>query len=240
MAALAGTLVAVKLAAVVPPGPEPRRAALGTRLLAGRGWHLAPAETANLFLGHALYALAVAGIAFFAAALAESAATAAIVTLAFTLGFWVLDFAAATGPEWLKTWARFRRRRPSSSSSAACCRRPMVSSLAGLGLGLAALAALILPPGLSRSARFKRGAAGAAVLVAAAGGDIHAELVARCQRGPAQQLQPRRRGGARPHGPGTRHLALHLAPEDSRAQEYERNVLAKLKRLVPGLTVRWA
>jgi ABC-2 type transport system permease protein len=45
----------------------------------------------------------VAGIAFFAAALTESMATAAIVTLAFTLGFWVLDFAAATGPEWLRT-----------------------------------------------------------------------------------------------------------------------------------------
>ena len=34
-------------------------------------------------------------------------------------------------------------------------------------------------------------------------------------------------------------ISLYLAPEDSRAQEYQRNVLAKLKRLVPGLTVRW-
>src|SRR5262249_28445961 len=37
----------------------------------------------------------VAGIAFVAAALAESSAMAAILTLASTLGFWVLDFAAA-------------------------------------------------------------------------------------------------------------------------------------------------
>ena len=47
--------------------------------------------------GHLLYGLLVGAIALFAAAISDSAATAAIVTLAFTIGSWVLDFALA-GP----------------------------------------------------------------------------------------------------------------------------------------------
>jgi len=59
------------------------------------GGHVGWAEVANLLLGHLLYAAVVVGIALLAAALAESSATAAILTLAATLAFWVLDFAAA-------------------------------------------------------------------------------------------------------------------------------------------------
>lgn len=59
------------------------------------GGHVGWAEVANLFLGHLLYAAVVVGIALLVAALAESSATAAILTLAATLAFWVLDFAAA-------------------------------------------------------------------------------------------------------------------------------------------------
>src|SRR5262249_22678579 len=59
------------------------------------GGHVGWAEVANVFLGHLLYAAVVVGISFVAAAVAESSATAAILTLAATLAFWVLDFAAA-------------------------------------------------------------------------------------------------------------------------------------------------
>jgi hypothetical protein len=106
-------------------------------------------------LGHALYALAVAGIAFFAAALAESAATAAIVTLAFTLGFWVLDFAAATGPEWLKTLGGISPTQVLKSFERGLFPAGQTVGLAALGLGLAALSALILPPGLANRQRWQ-------------------------------------------------------------------------------------
>ena len=59
------------------------------------GGHLAVGETANLLFGHFLYAFVIAGIALMCAAVAESSATAAILALAVTLGFWVLDFAGA-------------------------------------------------------------------------------------------------------------------------------------------------
>jgi len=46
-------------------------------------------------LGHLLYGLLIGAIALFAAAISDNSATAAIVTLAFTIGSWVLDFALA-------------------------------------------------------------------------------------------------------------------------------------------------
>src|SRR5258705_153248 len=52
---------------------------------------------------HFLYGAVVTGIRLVAAALAESSASAAILTLAITLGFWVLDFAAAGESGLLKT-----------------------------------------------------------------------------------------------------------------------------------------
>src|SRR5262249_45945736 len=100
-----GTIVAVKLAAVLAAwvlSSIPVVSALvAWKLLGG---HLHAAETATLLLGHLLYGLLVGAIALFAAAIAEGAATAAIITLAFTLGSWVLDFTIAGRPgllDWL-------------------------------------------------------------------------------------------------------------------------------------------
>src|SRR5258708_24796027 len=59
------------------------------------GGHLYAPEVSNLLLGHFLRAMLSAGIAVGAAAVAENAASAAIVTLGFTVGTWVLGFVAA-------------------------------------------------------------------------------------------------------------------------------------------------
>lgn len=59
------------------------------------GGHVYALETLNLLLGHLLRGLLSGGLAVAAAALAESAASAAIITLAFTVGTWALDFVAA-------------------------------------------------------------------------------------------------------------------------------------------------
>src|SRR5215510_11966348 len=58
------------------------------------GGHVHTPELLNLLTGHTLYALDIAGVAFLAATLSDSLSTAAIFALAFTLGFWVMDFAA--------------------------------------------------------------------------------------------------------------------------------------------------
>jgi hypothetical protein len=233
------TLVAVKLAAVCAAWSL----SLAVPLSALAFWqvaggHLAPAETANLFLGHALYALAVAGIAFFAAALAESAATAAIVTLAFTLGFWVLDFAAATGPEWLKTLGEISPTQALKAFERGLFPAGQAAGLAALGLGLATISALILPPGLSVRLRWLRGAAGMVALLALLAATSMLNLSVDVSEDRRNSFNPADEAALARMDRGLA-ISLYLAPEDSRAQEYERNVLAKLKRLTPDLTVHW-
>ena len=117
------------------------------RLLGG---HLAPAETLDLLLGHLLYGLLVGAIALAAAAVTESAATAAIVALAVTIGSWVLDFTAG-GPS--------RRCLPGSRSLSLtqtlhAFEQGVLSAGLVLGIvaaifGFAALAAVWLPPGVA-------------------------------------------------------------------------------------------
>jgi ABC-2 type transport system permease protein len=68
------------------------------------GGHLGGLETSNLIIGHFVYGLLIGSVALFAASIAESAATAAIITLAFTIGSWVLYFTLAGQPgllDWL-------------------------------------------------------------------------------------------------------------------------------------------
>ena len=69
------------------------------------GGHLYLPELASVFLGHVLYTLVIAGVSFLAAAITESAATAAIVALAFTLASWILDFAGQTATGGLRSIA---------------------------------------------------------------------------------------------------------------------------------------
>src|SRR5712671_3305145 len=101
------TLVAAKLVAVLAAwvlSSVPAFSALAIwRMLGG---HLSAPETINLLFGHLLYGLLVGAIALFAASVSESAATAAIVTLAFTIGSWVLDFTVAGHPGLLEWVAR--------------------------------------------------------------------------------------------------------------------------------------
>ena len=103
-----GEMVAAKLLALVAgwivawlPG------LIAVAMWRAYGGHLYAPETLNLLLGHWLRMLLSAGVAIAAAALAESAAIAAIVTLVFTIGTWALDFIAAGRGGWLATLAAY-------------------------------------------------------------------------------------------------------------------------------------
>src|SRR6185295_7083937 len=58
------------------------------------GGHLYAPEVLNLMGGHLLRVILSAGVAVAAAAICTGAATAAIVTLGFTVGTWALEFIA--------------------------------------------------------------------------------------------------------------------------------------------------
>src|SRR3989449_10558930 len=103
-------------------------------------------ETLNLLCGHLGYGVLVGAIALFAASISDSAATAAIITLAFTIGSWVLDFTIAGRPgvlEWVAGLSLTQTLRPFDQGLLVM--RLVVGIAAAIG-GFFALAALGVAP----------------------------------------------------------------------------------------------
>jgi ABC-2 type transport system permease protein len=181
----------------------------------------------------------VGAIALFAASISESAATAAIVTLAFTIGSWVLDFALAGQPGVLELVSRL-----SLTQTLRGFEQGLLSAGAVLGIvtaicGFAALAAVWLHPGVPLRAKLVRSAV--CVTIAAA------VVASATQIGRSVDLTEDRRNSF----PAADQRALaelrepliitvHLAPEDPRYVDLRRNILLKLERVMPHLTIRLA
>ena len=232
------TLVALKLAAVsiawliaVIP------VATALVLWLSFGGHLNPLETSNLFLGHLLYGLLIGAIALFASAISDNSATAAIVTLAFTIGSWVLDFALA-GQSGALGWIS----RLSLTQALRTFEQGLLSAALVLGMcaaiaGFATLAAIWLHPGTSLHKKFARtvlcvGLVG--VLLALATQLRKSSDVSEDKRNSFPAADQRALAGL----DEPLIITVHLAPEDPRYVDLQRNVLAKLERIVPNVTVR--
>jgi hypothetical protein len=203
------------------------------------GGHLYLPETLDLLFGHVLYGVLIGAIALFSASISESAATAAIITLAFTIGSWVLDFALA-GQAGVLGWI--------SQLSLTQTLRPFEQGLlpAGLLLGVlatigafAALAAVWLHPGVPLGTKCARSFACVAIAAAAIGlstqvrrtvdlaEDRHNSFPAADERALAELREPLI-------------ITVHLAPEDPRYVDLRRNVLSKLERAMPHVAIRLA
>jgi ABC-2 type transport system permease protein len=231
------TLIAAKLAAVLAAwalSSIPALSALAIwRLLGG---HLSAPETLNLLFGHLLYGLLVGAIALFAASVSESAATAAIVTLAFTIGSWVLDFTVAGHPgllEWVASLSLTQVLRTFEQGLLS------VGLVAGIGTavcGFAALATVWLPPGIHVRNKLVRSTA--CVLVAAISLGLATQVrlsidLTEDQRNSFPVADQRVLAKLAEPLVAT----VHLAPEDPRYADLRRNVLAKLERVLPNTSV---
>jgi hypothetical protein len=236
----ASTLVTAKLAAVLTAwvlASLPAVSALG--LWGLLGGHVSPPETLNLLLGHLCYGLLVGAIALFAASLADSAATAAILTLACTIGSWVLDFTLAGRPGIL-AWV--------AGLSLTLTLRPFEQGLLEVGLvvgiaaaigGFGVLAAVWLPPGVTVRAKLARslGCVLMTGIILALATQIRTALdVTEDQRNSFPAAD--QRALAQLTDPLV--VTVHLAPEDPRYADLQRNVLAKLARTLPHVTIRLA
>jgi ABC-2 type transport system permease protein len=203
------------------------------------GGHLDTRATATLMLGHLLYALLIGAIAFLAAALTEGGATAAILALAVTLGSWVLDFAALDRGGVSNLLAAL-----SLTSLLKPFEQGLLSAAAVLGMligtgGLLLLAAMWLPPGITVGRKLKGSAlvvAGAAILIS---GAVQARTVL--------DVTPDRRNSFPLSDekllrqiPERLLVTIHLAASDPRLVDLDRKVLARLKRVMPRVTVRLA
>jgi ABC-2 type transport system permease protein len=201
------------------------------------GGHLSLPETSNLLFGHLLYGLLIGAIALFAAAISDNSATAAIVTLAFTIGSWVLDFALA-GQSGVLGWIS----KLSLTQALRTFEQGLLSPVLVLGMcaaiaGFATLAAIWLHPGTSLHKAIPRtivclGLAG--LLLAVATQLRTSSDVSEDKRNSFPAADQRALAGLR----GPLIITVHLAPEDPRYVDLKHNVLSKLERIVPNVTIR--
>ena len=234
------TLIAAKmtaifgawLAALVP-------AVSAVVIWAALGGHLDVPETANLAFGHLLYGLLVGAIALFAASISESAATAAIIALAFTIGSWVLDFALAGQPGVLEWVARLSLTQTLRTFEQGLLSIGLVLGVVAAICAFAALAAVWLHSGVPLRTRLMRSIACVAVaaIVLASAAQVRTSLDLTEDRRNSFPVADQR-ALAELREPLL--ITVHLAAEDPRYVDLRRNVLAKLERVVPRLTIRLA
>jgi len=234
------TLIAAKMAAISIAwliAAVPALSALAVWLILGG--HLHAPETLNLLLGQLLYGLLVGAIALFAASVSEGSATAAIVTLAFTIGSWVLDFALAGQPGLLDLISRLSLTQTLRTFEQGVLSIGLLWGLAVAICSFAALAAIWLHPGVRVGSKLIGSTACVVIAAAALAGatqirtsfdlteDRRNSFPAADRRALAELREPLL-------------VIVHLAPEDPRYVDLRRNVLAKLERVLPHVTIRLA
>jgi uncharacterized membrane protein YciS (DUF1049 family) len=234
------TLVAAKFAAVLAAWLIVSIPVLSSLMIWKlSGGHLSLAETSNLVAGHLLYGLLVGAIGLFAAVVSESSATAAILTLAFTIGSWVLDFTIAGQPGFLEWIARLSLTQVLRPFEQGLLSVDTIVGVVTAICGFVALAGIWLPPGYSIRTKVVRSIACSVTVVIvlllasriAVGVDVTED-----RRNSFSVADERALAGLTE--PVV--LTVHLAPEDPRYQDLRRNVLAKLQRLMSNVAIRLA
>lgn len=203
------------------------------------GGHVHGPETFNLLLGHLLRGLLSAGIAVAAGALAESAASAAIVTLGFTVGAWALDFVAAGRGGLLQQLATYTPTAALRTFEQGMLRLNVVLVMLVLSCAGFGLAAIWLHTGRTFRARF----AGAFILIAMAA----LAAFGAAQMNTSWDVSENRRNsfGAADEAKLKQinqplKITVYLSPEDPRLTDFEQNVLRKLRRVMSGVEVDYA
>lgn len=202
------------------------------------GGHLYAPETLNLLLGHLLRGLLSGAFALAFAAVTESAASAAIVTLAFTVGTWALDFIAAGRGGLVQQLASYTPTAALRSFEQGLLRLNVLLVMLLLSCAAVGLAAIWLDSGRAFRSRLLRSLL---LLLIAAGLIWGATNVRR-----SWDVSENRRNSfsavdeallRRVDQPLK--ITIFLAPEDPRLTDFEQNVLKKLRRSLGKLDVEY-
>src|SRR5262249_2866815 len=215
-------------------------AAPGIAILLWRsyGGTLYAPEILSVAAGHVLNAGLTIALAAAAAAATEHPSTGAILTLAVTVGTWIVNFVAAVQGGWWEAAARFTPTAMVAEFQHGLVRLDVVLVALTLILAGLALAAVWMRLGVAvrRRAYESLVLAFATVVVIAASSRATPSWDLSENRGnsvpPADQ-----EALARIHGPLT--IEVHLAPEDPRRVDLERHALSKLRRVIPKTQVRY-
>lgn len=192
-------------------------------------------EILVLVLGHFLFALLIASIAFFSVAVTDSPQTAAIVTLTFTISSWVLEFAGQNqstlnSVSWLSMTAHLR-----------LFESALFSLQTVLGFLIASAAFLLLSAIWLRAADSAQQKLSKTLLlmvgVSLAAFIAHESFYFKdYSENRINSFHPQNEAELRKLNKPLR-IEIHLDPDDSLAVDYERTFLSKLRRVVKDFTV---
>ncbi|HKW01486.1 MAG TPA: hypothetical protein VJN96_16795 [Vicinamibacterales bacterium] len=202
----------------------------------GYGGSVYVPELLVVALGHTLNAALTIALAVAVAAMTEHPSTAAIVTLAITIGTWIIDFQAAVHGDW---WERLAAFTPAAMVAtfqhALLLVNVSLITVVLFAVGVA-LAGIWLQLGASIRQRVLRSAA---VVAAAAIVTAVAALVPGYWDASESRLNsfPEPAQEALHALPAPLTIEAHLAAQDPRRTELERVALAKLRRALPGVKV---
>jgi hypothetical protein len=234
---LAGAAKAVALyvawvVSLVPAG-------IALSLWSMHGGHLAGGETAVVVAGYLVRGGLTIGVGAAACGVTASASTAAIVALTFTLGTWMLDYAAAAKGGVMAVLATYTPEaalRTFERGELRVATVAILCTLAALGIVLWAIA---MQTGRSRAWRWRvaAGAIAGATVVCAASTAIRASRdVSEDRRNSFAPADERALSGIT----GLLRVTVFLSAEDPRLTDLERGVLFKLRRTVPHVSVQYA
>ena len=202
------------------------------------GGHLFTPELSGVLLGHFLRAMLICSIAIAAASFTDNAATAAVVTLAVTLGTWALDFIAQVRGGIAQTLDAYTPESALRTFETGEIRVAIVIVTFVLSLGFLALAMVWLHPGRRRRTRVIASAliVGAmSVLVWLGAQPRKSWDVSEDRRNSFAPADERALASIR----APLHVSVYLAPEDPRLADLERSVLRKLRRTLPHVDVSY-
>ncbi len=203
------------------------------------GGHVYGPETLNLLLGHLLRGLLSGALGVAAAALTDVAASAAIVTLAFTVGTWALDFIAAGRGGFVQQLASYTPTAALRSFEQGLLRLNALLVIVLLSVAAFILAAIWLQTGRTIRARL---VATLLLLIVSAAAVLGAASLRR-----SWDLSENRRNSFSAQDEATLRqinqplkITVFLSPEDPRLTDFEQNVLRRLRRTLGKLDVEYA
>ncbi len=203
------------------------------------GGSLHAPELLNLLFGHLLRVILSSGIAVAAAAMSKSAASAAIATLGFTVGTWALDFVAAGRGGLLQKLAAYTPTAALRAFEQGQFR--MSTAVVTLTLGVAGfvVAAVWLPARRTVGARVIASLGMASILAPVLWGGSLLRASWDLSENRRNSFSEADESALRQiHSP--LRVTVLLAPEDPRLMDLDRNILSKLQRLLPEMSVEYA
>ena len=195
-------------------------------------------EIATVAFGHLLNAGLTIALAAVMAAVSEHPSTAAILTLSVTVGTWILNFIAAVqGGIWERA-AGYTPPAMVATFQHGLVRLDVVLVAAILIAAGVMLAAVWIRTGVAVGRRVRETAAWSAVAAAAIFACAFVTPSWDASESRANSFpEPDEAALARINGP--LHIEAHLAPEDPRRADLDRKAIAKLRRVMPKVDVRY-